>query len=142
MKIRDASFSLRVVRRRDGTAAIIHRRRVDDQGRERLIKIASISPLGYSAGAPLLRSAARGINGYGTKLEPGPFIPLDGDWGARVACYALVVKGLRNTNRMRKAAANLRHADPTEAAWWLGLMTGSGKRRAVRALRILMEAVK
>jgi len=142
VKIREASFSLRVVRRRDGNAAIIHRRRVVGQGRERLIKIAPISPLGYSVGISLLRSAARGVNGSGTKLQTGPFIPLDADWGARVACYALVVKGLRNANRMRKAAANLRHADPAEAAWWLGLMTGSGQRRAIRALRILTEAVK
>ena len=33
-------------------------------------------------------------------------------------------------------------ADGTEAAWWLGLMSGSKRIRAVRALRILVEAVK
>jgi len=30
----------------------------------------------------------------------------------------------------------------TEAAWWLGLMSGNRRTRAVRALRILVEAAK
>jgi hypothetical protein len=36
----------------------------------------------------------------------------------------------------------MRSADATEAAWWLGLMNRRDGRRAVRALRILAEAVK
>jgi len=30
----------------------------------------------------------------------------------------------------------------TEAAWWLGLMSGNKRSRAIRALRIPIEAVK
>lgn len=142
MKVREASFALRVVRRRAGDAAIIYRRRVDKKGRERLTKIAPIGPLSYSAGAPLLRAAVRSANGGTARLEPGPFYALDPDWGARVACYALVAKGLRNARRLSRAAANLRHADPTEAAWWLGLANRSGGLRTIRALRILTEAVQ
>jgi hypothetical protein len=81
MRIRQAPFALRVVRRRSGDAAILYRRSLDTKHQERL----------------------------------------------------------------HRAAANLQHADGTEAAWWYGLMaarrTRNGKR-AVRALRILVEAVK
>jgi hypothetical protein len=59
-----------------------------------------------------------------------------------VACYALVAAGLRNPDRLHRAAGNLVHADGTEAAWWLGLMARPSGKRAVRALRILVEAVK
>lgn len=142
MKVRDASFALRVVRRRGGDAGILYRRRLDVNGRERLTKIAPISPLAFSAGAALLRAAARGTAGPSTKLTSGPFHPLDSDWGARVACYALVATGLRNADRLHRAAATLQHADGTEAAWWLGLMARPNGRRAVRALRILTEAVR
>ncbi|HEX7549997.1 MAG TPA: hypothetical protein VF579_05445 [Candidatus Methylomirabilis sp.] len=44
--------------------------------------------------------------------------------------------------RLHRAAASLVHADGTEAAWWLGLMVRPGGKRVVRALRILVEAVK
>jgi hypothetical protein len=142
MKVREAAFALRVVRRRNGDAAILYRRRLDAKGRELLRKVASISPLAYSAGAGLLRGAIRGIAGPSTKLALGPFHPLDADWGARVACYALVAAGLRNPERLHRAATNLVHADGTEAAWWLGLMARPSGKRAVRALRILVEAVK
>jgi len=43
---------------------------------------------------------------------------------------------------MHNAADALRRADATEAAWWLGLMSGARRARAVRALRILLEAVR
>jgi hypothetical protein len=76
------------------------------------------------------------------KLEPGPFYPLDSDGGARVACYSLVARGLRDAGKLHHAAENLKRADGTEAAWWFGLMNGAKGRRAVRALRILLEAVK
>lgn len=142
MKIREASFALRVVRRRGGDAAILYRRTLDAKRQERFSRVAPISPLAFSAGAPLLRGAARAIAGPQARLTPGPFHPLDPDWGARVACYAKVAAGLRNAVRLSRAASNLQHADATEAAWWLGVMTRDSSRRAVRALRILLEAVK
>ena len=142
MNVRQASFALRVVRRRAGDAGVIYRRRVDKKGRERLTKIAPVGPLAFSAGARLLRSAIRATNGGTARLTTGPFHPIDHDWGARVACYALVAKGLRNPSRLHRAAENLRRADPTEAAWWLGLANRPGGKRAIRALRILTEAVK
>jgi len=141
-QIRQASFALRVVRRRAGDAAIVYRRRLTPKGEERLDRIAAISPLGFSAGAGLLRSAVRAIGGSAAKLATGPFHPLDPDWGARVACYALVARGLRSAQRLHYAAENLRHADGAEAAWWFGLMSNSHGKRALRALRILVEAVK
>ena len=49
---------------------------------------------------------------------------------------------LRNASRLHTAAENLRRADGVEAAWWFGLIEGSHRKRAVRALRILVEAVK
>ena len=140
MRIRSASFALRIVRRKAGTAAIIYRRSLKTNGVERLTRVAALGPLAYSAGASLLRSAVRGIGV--TKFVPGPFYPLDEDAGARVACYALVARGLRNASAMHSAADNLRRADGTEASWWLGLMSGHRRTRAVRALRILIEAVK
>jgi len=142
MKVREASFALRVVRRRAGEAAILYRRRLTPKGNERLDRVAPISPLAFSAGAPLLRSSIRAIEGPSAKLTTGPFHPLDADWGARVACYALVAAGLRNAERLHRAAANLQHADSTEAAWWLGIMARPNGKRAIRAFRILIEAVK
>lgn len=142
MKIRQAQFALRVVRRRSGEAAVLYRRSLNQKHEERLTKVAAISPLTYTAGAVLLRAAARAATGSKAKLTEGPYHPLDPDWGARVACYALVARGLRDGSRLHKAATHLRHADPTEAAWWLGLMRGGQAKRAVRALRILLEAVK
>jgi len=142
VRIREASFALRVVRRRRGDAAILYRRTLDAKRQERFTRIGPISPLAFSAGAPLLRAAVRATAGPQVRLTTGPFHPLDPDWGARVACYAIVASGLRNADRLHRAAANLQHADATEAAWWLGVMTRESSRRAVRALRILLEAVK
>ena len=140
MTIRDASFALRIVKRKQGTAAIIYRRSLNPKAEERLARVAAISSLAYSAGSSLLRSAARTSNGE--KLVPGPFYALDPDAGAAVACYSIVSRGLRNASGLHNAAENLRRADPTELAWWFGLMSGSRRVRAVRALRILVEAVK
>lgn len=142
MKIREASFALRVVQRRDGEASILYRRKLDLRGNERLDRVGSLSPLAYAAGAPLLRSAVRAIGGHGARLSTGPFHPLDADWGARVACFTLVARGLRNVERLHRAASNLQHADGNEAAWWFGLMGNGSGKRAVRALRILVEAVR
>ena len=142
MTIRRANFALRVVRRRAGDASILYRRTLTENQEERLTRVAAISRLALSGGAGLLRDAVRAMSGK-PKLGYGPFHPLDPDWGARVACYALVAKGLRNASRLHRAAENLRHADGTEAAWWFGLMVNrSSGKRAVRALRILVEAVK
>jgi len=142
MKTREAAFALRIVRRRAGDAAILYRRTLNKRQQERLTKVGPISPLAFTAGAPLLRTAVRRTSGPSTRLAPGPFLPLDGDWGARVACYTLAAMGLRNADRLHKAAANLQQADATEAAWWFGLMSGGQRVRAVRALRILVEAVR
>ena len=98
--------------------------------------------MSFAAGAPLLRTAVRNTEGPSAKLTTGPFHPLDADWGARVACYALVASGLRSAERLHCAASHLQHADETEAAWWLGLMARPNGKRAVRALRILTEAVR
>lgn len=141
MTVRQAAFALRIVKRKQGTAAIIYRRSLNPKGEERLTRIAAIGPLAYSAGASLLRAAVRAAGGG--RLTPGPFYALENDAGARVACYALISSGLRNASFLHNAADNLRRADGTEAAWWLGLMAGSRRRvRAIRALRILVEAVR
>ena len=140
MTIRTASFALRVVRRRMGNAAILYRRTLNKQGLERLTKVALISPIAFSAAASLLRAGVRASGG--STLAEGPFHPLDMDYGARIACYALVASGLRNADRLYNAAEVLRNADGTEAAWWFGLMTSRNGKRALRAMRILTEAVK
>lgn len=142
MKIRQASFALRIVHRRSGEAAILYRRSLDVRQKDRLTRIAPISPLAFSAGAGLLRSAVRETSGANARLVTGPFHPLDGDWGARVACYALMASGLRNADRLHRAAENMRNSDGAEAAWWFGIMTRPGGKRAIRALRIIAEAVK
>ena len=141
MRIREAGFALRVDRRRQGVAAIVYRRTLDEKREERLTRIAAIGPLAFTAGTPLLRDAVRAVAGAKATLSEGPFHPLDPDAGARVACFALVCRGLRNPSRLHRAADNLRRMDSTEAAWWLGRMTNGGGSRAIRALRILLEAV-
>jgi len=146
--IRLAPFALRVVQRKDGRAAIVYRRQADSKGRDRLQRVAALNPLAFTAATPMLRQAiVAGTDGEPSKpandqLTPGPFRPLDSDWGARVACYALVTAGLRDGERMLRAAQHLRHADPDQAAWWLGLLTQGSGVRALRALRILTEAVQ
>lgn len=143
MKIREAAFALRVVRRRGGDAAILYRRTVNSKHQERLTRIAALGPLAFTCGLSLLRTAVNAMSGPGTRLVAGgKFLPLDPDWGARVACYALVAAGLRNATRMCRAADNLKQADATEAAWWLGLLRNGTQRRSLRALRIIVEAVK
>lgn len=81
MKIRQATFALRVVRRRAGDAAIPYRRRLTPTGQERLDRIAQLGPLGFSAGTSLLRTAVRSNGGTSAKLSTGPFHPLDADRG-------------------------------------------------------------
>jgi len=143
MNIRKAPFALRIVRRHAGDAAILYRRTLNPKQEERLIRVGAISPLAFSAGGGLLREAVRAVAGKSARLSYGPFHPLDPDWGARVACYTRVASGLRNAQRLHKAAEHLRQADGAEAAWWFGLIQQPvNGRRAARALRILLEAVK
>jgi hypothetical protein len=143
MTVREAYFALRVVRRRGGDAGIIYRRTLTGRRVERLTRIRAISPLAFAAAMPLLRAAVRGSGGSaGVRLSTGPYHPLDADWGARVACYALVASGLRDGSRMARAAGQLKDADAVEAAWWFAAMTRRDGRRAVRALRILTGATK
>jgi hypothetical protein len=142
VRIREATFALRVVRRRTGTAGVVYRRSVDEQHRERFTRVAFISPLTFSAGARLLRAGVRAIAGNDGALTEGPYHPLDEDWGPRVACFALVAAGLRDAEKLHRAARNIQEADGVEAAWWLGLLTSRRKVRAIRALRILVEAVQ
>ena len=166
--IREAPFALRVVQRKGGRAAIVYRRRADAERHDRLQRVAAISPLAFTAATPLLRDAVSRCRighlekpGFAAKnpvserqgaaqewpaksgeLATGPFHPLDADWGARVACYALVAAGLRDGERLMHAANHLRYADPDEAAWWLGMLTRDDNVRTLRALRILTEAVE
>lgn len=143
MTIRNASFALRVVRRRQGDAGILYRRTLTPRRVERLTRIGALSPLAFSAALPLLRAAVRASGGrVGARLATGPYHPLDADWGARVGCFALLSRGLRNAGRLARSAGHLRDADATEAAWWFGAMTRRDGGRAVRALRILTEATR
>jgi len=135
--VRAAPYALRVVQRTAGTAAILYRRRADSKGRDRLQRIGALAPLAYSAGLPMLRVATQSHS-----LRPGAYAPLDDTWGPRLACYAILTAGLRDGERMLRAAEHLRRADPDQAAWWLGLLLQPDNVRAVRALRILTEAVQ
>lgn len=137
---RAAPFALRVVQRTEGLAAIVYRRRVNDRMEERFDRVAAISPLGFTAASGLLRAAVRAAGGP-ARLQPGPFQPLDADWGARVAGFALVARGLRDARRLSKSAEHFRTADATEAASWFGRMQDGRGLRWVRALRIITDAV-
>jgi hypothetical protein len=138
---RAAPFALRVVQRRQGLAAIVYRRRLNDKMEERFDKVAALSPLALTAGSGLLRAAVR-LSMGGGRLQPGPFVPLDEDWGARVAGFALVAKGLRNPRRLSRAAEYWRAADATEAAFWFGRMQDGRATRWLRAARVITEAVR
>ena len=161
-----APFAFRVVDRNEGRAAIIYRRRSDEKGRDRLQRIAALSPLAFTAGTSLLKDAAAKsvIDGRNPNprhpvnpnprhpeldsgstrgaLKPGEFYPMDSDWGCRAACFAMICAGLRDGERMLKAASRMREADGNEAAWWLGMLQNGDGVRAIRALRILTEAVE
>ena len=148
-RIRISPFAIRIVQRKGGKAAIVYRRQGDQQGRDRLQRLAALSPLALSAATPLVREAIKAAaHAVGKPVPPGQllttgaFHPLDSDHGARVACFAVLASGLRHAERLLRSVNHLRRADANEAAWWLGLMTRQGKARAIRALRILTEAVK
>ena len=159
--VHGAPFALRIVQRREGLAAIIYRRQANPKGQDRLRRVAALAPLAFSAARPLLEEAANSAPRSPRKsgdrgprpdrgLRPGPFLPLDTIWGARLACFALLTAGLRNGARLLRAAGHLRQADLAQVTWWLGLLDpprssrgvhGGDSSRALRALRILTEAV-
>lgn len=140
--LRGAPFALRVVRRSGGPAGIVYRRMAAPGRPDRLTNIASLSPLAFIAGRSLVNAASRSLVGRQPSLEPGPFIPLDLDWGARLACFAHVSAGLREADRIARAASALQHSSGTEAAFWLGLIERDPSSRTIRALRILTEATQ
>ena len=145
-RVHTAPFALRVVQRKGGRAAIVYRRKPDARGRDRLQRLAALSPLAYTAGLALLRQAvgqsAANQQNTSDPLAPGPFYALDYGWGMRVACYALIAAGLLDGARLLRAAQHLRQADPNEAAWWLARLLQAEDSRPLRALRILTEAVR
>jgi len=138
---RDAPFAVRAVQRASGVAAIIYRRRVNDRMKERFDRVAALSPLAFTAAGGLVRAAVKAAGGP-VRLRPGPYQPLDADWGARVAGFAIVARGLRDARRLSKSAEHFRTADPAEAAAWFGRMQDGRGLRWVRALRIITEAVR
>lgn len=140
--LRGAPFALRIVRRTEGLAGIVYRRTAAPGRPDRLTNLATLSPLALNAGRSLVNAASRSLVGRPPSLEPGPFIPLDLDWGARLACFAHLSAGLREADRIARAASALQHASGTEAAFWLGLIERDPSSRTIRALRILTEATK
>lgn len=144
--VRQAPYALRVVQRKGGRAAIVYCRQADECGRDRLQRVAGLAPLAYTAALPMLREALRtaqcAVWERGEAQKPGAYHPLGADWGVRVACFALTAAGLRDGERLLRAAEHLRQADPNQAAWWLGLLMQADHGRALRALRILTEAVQ
>lgn len=141
MTLPESTFALRFIRRSNGDATVIYRRTLNARGKHRYARLAEIGPLASTAGSILLRDATGG------KKPAGPtpdrtYLAVDDDTGARIACYAMVASGLRDAERLQQAAASLRQADGAEAAWWLGMMADGRRVRAVRALRILVEAVE
>jgi hypothetical protein len=159
--LRTAPFALRVVQRKEGRAAIVYQRRPDSKGRDRLQRVGAISPLAFTASSSLLvaaitkstfdsgkeqRSSVKSSKGQGRTsraiLSLGPFHPLDAEWGARVACYAIISSGLRDGEKIAYASRHMQHSDANEAAWWWGLLSQDNNKRALRALRIITEAVQ
>ena len=138
--LRTAPFAVRIVRREGSHAAIVYRRTLNERRLDRLARVATIGPTAFSAATPLLRAAVQATT-RGARLDPGPYRPLDAAWGTRVACLGFIASGLHDATRLVLTARRLRDADPSEAAWWLGQMAGPAGTRAIRALRILLEAV-
>lgn len=144
--IRQSPYALRFFQRSDGLGAVVYQRRATRNGHDRLARVAAIGSLAVQAGSSLLRAAvhdcAPSSAAFPAPLAPGPCRPLNAEWGPRVACYAIVAAGLRDAERLMRSAAHFRAANPDEAAWWLGLLLQPDNVRALRALRILTEAVE
>lgn len=141
-----APYAIQFRRSRDGQCVTVYRYGLDGRhDREDYVPVAMLSPLAVAAGEPVLRAALRASGHSDVSPRVGVLLPLAGDAGPRVACYALLVRGLgaRNVEGMRRAADQFATADPVDAAWWLGMMTRPrGGDRAVRALRILAEVTE
>jgi hypothetical protein len=142
MKIRVANYALRIVQRKEGQAAVVYRRILDAQKRNRLVRVAAISVSGFTAGRTLLMNAVKAVDNSVRRLKSGPFYPIDDLWGPKIACYSLISSGLTDIDKLHRASENLRHSDDAEASWWLGIITRGDKSRGIRALRILVEAVE
>ncbi len=140
LALAEAPFALRVTRRREGLAAILYRRE-GRAGRRRWARLGELRPVAYGAAQALLREAVRAVGGP-ARLAPGPWLPLDEDGGTRLGCFALLASGLADPLRLTTAAGHLRHADPGEVFYWFSQMQGPIGPRAIRALRILTEAVR
>jgi hypothetical protein len=138
--LRNAPFAVRITRRDGNLAATIYRRTLNSRRLNRLTRLTAIGPGAFTAATPLLRAALNAADRT-ARFDPGPYLPIDANWGVRLACFGLVGTGLRDTSRLVQTARRLRDADATEASWWLGQMTSPTGPRAVRALRILLEAV-
>ena len=98
--------------------------------------------MAFTAGLPLLRTAVVSMSGPGKKLVAGgKFLPLDPDWGAAWPATPWFPRGCATLSAyfMRRIIPD---ADGAEAAWWLGMMRNGHRKRPLRALRILVEAVK
>ncbi len=70
-------------------------------------------------------------------------INIDYTHGYRLACYAAVVSGLRNSRYIANAARHIQQAEPYGLCWWWQQMTSVDAEtasRAKRALRVLVEA--
>jgi hypothetical protein len=146
--LRNAPFAVRITRRDGNLAATIYRRTLNSRRLNRLARLTAIGPAAFTAATPLLRAALNAADRAAlnaadrtARFDPGPYLPIDANWGVRLACFGLVGTGLRDTSRLVQTARRLRDADATEASWWLGQMTSPTGPRAVRALRILLEAV-
>ncbi len=133
-KLRAAPFALRIVRRSSGDAAIIYRRMSGEPGKrnDRLVNIGSLSPLGLAAASGLVRAAVKASDaGSPGRLAPGPSLPLDHDWGARLACFARVAAGFTrcrtalNGRRMRCTTP----AAPSGLVAWAHRQDGRHPRR-------------
>jgi len=102
------------------------------------------SPDGTSPADPSPTVRGRGKGAGPAKAWPlpvGPFRAVSAEWGARVALFALVARGLRDASRLPLAARHVAEMSGTDAAWWVGLATGPRADRGLRALRILTDAV-
>ena len=140
------AFAVKVFKRKEGLGAIVYRWQASDQGEDHLTPVASLTPIAYQAALSLLREAVRESADEGDKatvsLTPGQYLQVDSTWGPRLATAALVCTGLRDIERMAVACGHLRHMNGGIAAWWLGRLLWRDNGRALRALRILVEAVQ
>jgi len=157
MTLGDAPYAIRITVRREGETVLVYRRAPDASRRDRLQRIATIGPLARTVADGMLRRAAEGTEEPDAQagrrrrkvippddswpLAVGKYHPMRAEWGARLACLAIVSKGVRDHDRLAIAAGRITGLSGTDAAWWVGLLTGPGAERAARALRILTEAV-